>query len=46
METVTLALNELNSVSVNLFGATVTSWICNGKERLFVRYITFLSHNP
>jgi glucose-6-phosphate 1-epimerase len=31
-----LILNDSNRVKVNLFGATITSWVCNNEEIIFV----------
>ena len=36
-DTVVLKLDDAHQVTVHLFGATITSWISGGKERLFVR---------
>lgn len=38
---VLLELNDSNKVVIHCHGATVISWLYQGREVLFVRYVTF-----
>ncbi|XP_065178793.1 uncharacterized protein LOC135809380 [Sycon ciliatum] len=35
-DTVVISLDDKNTVTVHLYGATVVSWVCDGEELLFV----------
>lgn len=35
-ETIVLKKSESCLAKVHIFGATVTSWVCNGEEQLFL----------
>ena len=40
--TVTLTMDAENKAIINLHGATVTSWVSEGVERLYLRYFSCL----
>jgi len=35
-DSLTLQKSDKCSVKIHLYGATVTSWVCNGEEQLFL----------